>query len=254
MFVKHAENNSSGRYGTPGTARGHDGAGAVLCRIVIPAVLFTLSAFATRFWWRAWLIGPGLRPDWMPSEDVHMADATAGAEAATAAGIAADAGDDGTGVATAAAVKPADEYLICTEWVGPNYQLFAVFGLLFATAWQTQNMRVGTGVAAFFYIGSALYGSLVWRAGLRKVPLYWQEAVMGVLFLVLWAISYPAQAGGAQNSAQALSVQDYFPFIVNSVLGALSLVGGHWGVLGALSLARGALGCRVPMVLWVDYG
>ena len=86
MFERHAQNHSSGRYGPPGTPRGHDGAGAVIARIVVPAVCFAISALATRFWWRVPFIGPGQRPPWMHNEDADMADAGAGVDAATAAG------------------------------------------------------------------------------------------------------------------------------------------------------------------------
>ena len=41
-------------------------------------------------------------------------------------------------------------------------------------AWQTQNLRIGAGVGGFFYLGSVFYGALMWRAGLRKVLMYWQ--------------------------------------------------------------------------------
>ena len=76
---------------------------------------------------------------------------------------------------------------MCIEWVGPNYQLLAIFGLVFATAWQTQNVRIGAGVGGFFYIGSAFYGTLMWRAGLRKVPLYWP---VGVKWTVVWELYF----------------------------------------------------------------
>ncbi len=30
-------------------------------------------------------------------------------------------------------------YLVCTEWLGPNYQLFSLIGLIFAVSWQVQT-------------------------------------------------------------------------------------------------------------------
>ena len=196
------------------------------------AVLFAISALVTRFWWRIPFIGPegNLRPKWMHPEEANMTDASAGLEAATAAGISRP--DDGTGDGQTASAPPPSsesqgpqEYLVCTEWVAPNYQLLVIFGLVFATAWQTQNMRIGAGVGGFFYLGSVFFGWLVWRAGLRKVPVYWQEVAIGSLLFLLWAISYPVKAGQGQNSPQALTIQNYFPFIVNAILAGLSLVG-----------------------------
>ncbi len=63
--MKGQQNNTWGRYGD--AARGHDGASAAICRVVVPATLIALSALATRFWWRVWLIGPSgvERPSWM---------------------------------------------------------------------------------------------------------------------------------------------------------------------------------------------
>ncbi|GAX79598.1 hypothetical protein CEUSTIGMA_g7039.t1 [Chlamydomonas eustigma] len=226
------QNSTWGRYGSE--ARGHDGAAAAIGRVVVPAFFIALSAMATRFWWRAWLMSPNVtgRPTWMHDEDKHMVDAAAGAQAATLAGSSDASADDEAeeSAASGAAAKSGHllaasgvRYLVCTELVGPNYQLFSLLGLLWATAWQTRNMLIGAGGAGFFYIGSVFYGSLAWRAGLRKVPVYWQEVVMGAIFFLLWAISYPVPANNVENSPQALSIQNYFPFIVNGTLGFLSL-------------------------------
>eukprot|EP00798_Chlamydomonas_sp_ICE-L_P016533 gene16533-22761_t len=73
---------------------------------------------------------------------------------------------------------PGQISLLCREWVGPNYQLFLCFGYLFAFGYQCESVRVGTGVAAFLYLGSMCYGFLMWLAGLRKVPLYWMELLL----------------------------------------------------------------------------
>uniref|UniRef100_A0A6U2I9K4 Uncharacterized protein n=1 Tax=Chlamydomonas euryale TaxID=1486919 RepID=A0A6U2I9K4_9CHLO len=121
-----------------------------------------------------------------------------------------------------------DAFLLCTEVVGPNWQLLSVVGLVVAIAFTIDNMRIGTGFGCFFYIGSMSYGYLAWRAGTRKVPLYWQEAVLAVMFLVLWAISYAAPSAeewiqGIINTPDALVAQQYFPFILHSPLAALSL-------------------------------
>ena len=51
-----------------------------------------------------------------------------------------------------------------------------------------------------------------------------QEVAIGTILFLLWAISYPAKAGGAENSPNALTIQEYFPFIVNAPLGGLALV------------------------------
>lgn len=230
-YMVGTEDNTSGRYGN--YARGHDGAMAVLFRIVVPMSLVAWSAIATRFWW--WRpIGSGIPPHWvMDDKALGMIDSDAGAIVAARAGSGIDpAAQQGLAQGFNPDGTPIREYLVNTEIYGPNYQLILIFGLIYATAWQTRNMLMGCGVAAFFYLGSMFYGCMAWRAGLRKVAMYWQEAVMATIFLILWGICYPAppsatkenQPGGYANNPNAIVIQNYFPFIVNAILAALALV------------------------------
>ncbi len=62
-------------------------------------------------------------------------------------------------------------------------------------------MRIGCGFGGFFYLGSGFYGALAWRAGARRVPVYWQEVAWGTLLFLLWAISYPAPSEDVENSS-----------------------------------------------------
>lgn len=229
-YMAGTQNKTSGRYGDQ--ARGNDGVEAVIFRIVVPMCLFSWAAIVTRFWW--WRpIGTGVPPSWvMDDKAMGMIDSDAGAIVATRAGSNADpAAQQGLAQGFNPDGTPIREYLVNTEVFGPNFQLILVFGIIWATAWSTKNMLTGCGVAAFFYMGSMFYGYMAWRAGLRKVAMYWQEAVMAALFLILWGISYPAppsatkenQPGGYANNPNALVIQTYFPFIVNSLLGALAL-------------------------------
>ena len=230
-YMAGSQNRTSGRYGN--YARGNDGSMAVIFRIVVPMCLCSWSAIATRFWW--WRpIGSGTPPHWvMDDKALGMIDSAAGAIVAARAGSGLDpAAQQGLAQGFNPDGTPIREYLVNTEIFGPNYQLLLIFGLIYATAWQTRNMLMGCGVAAFFYLGSMFYGCMAWRAGLRKVAMYWQEAVMAAIFLILWAISYPAptsatkenQPGGYANNPNAIVIQNYFPFIVNAILSALSLV------------------------------
>jgi hypothetical protein len=173
--------------------------------------------------------------------------------------------------------SPDTEYLVCEEWIGPNWQLLSVVGLLVAIGCTTSNIRIGAGFAAFWYLASMSYGYLAWRAGARKVQLYWQEVLLATMFIVLFGISYavpqpnygpmmphpppspphppnppqpfplhppppspfpppppplppspPWQAPfydpqPGVNSPAALTVQQYFPFIIHSPLAAGAL-------------------------------
>jgi hypothetical protein len=228
--MAHTENNTSGRYGT--FSRGNDGSQAVIFRIVTPMCLFAWAAITTRFWW--WRpIGGGVPPHWvMDDHKMGMIDSDAGAIVAARAGSNMDpAAQQGLAQGFNPDGTPICEYLINTEIFGPNCQLILIFGIVYATAWSTKNMLMGCGVAAFLYMGSMFYGCMAWRAGLRKVAMYWQEAVMAAIFLILWAISYPAppantkenQPGGYANNPNAIVIQNYYPFIINSILAALAL-------------------------------
>lgn len=174
-YMRGAQNDTSGRYGPGDIQRGHDGAMAVIFRVVFPALLVTTAALLTRFWWRTPTVP---RPGWLPSDEHYMVDAQAGAaaaqkaaqdrEAAAAAAAAAAVESGLAGAPKPLAPKEPFEYLIDEGVIGPNWQLLSVCGLLVAFALQTVNMRIGCGFAAFFYMGSMGYGYMAWRAGARK--------------------------------------------------------------------------------------
>lgn len=194
--MRGTQNDTSGRYGPGDVQRGHDGAMAVIFRVVFPALLVTTAALLTRFWWRTPTVP---RPGWLPSDEHYMVDAQAGAaaaqkaaqdrEAAAAAAAAAAVESGLAGAPKPPAPKEPFEYLIDEGVIGPNWQLLSVCGLLVAFALQTVNMRIGCGFAAFFYMGSMGYGYLAWRAGARKAS--------------------PQAAIALQHSACSLSVLRY---------------------------------------------
>ena len=84
-------------------------------------------------------------------------------------------------------------------------------------------MQIGCGVAGWFYFIAVVLGYVMFSTKLRKVPLYYMDVLLMLLFLIEWGISFPPPVSGLNQNE--VKIQQYFPFILNGALAGLTLVG-----------------------------
>lgn len=109
------------------------------------------------------------------------------------------------------------------KFMESNHIFISTAGYIVAFGMQATDIRTGSGVATLIYASSIGLSLMLGQAGVRKVWLYFMEVAFFVIFLFLWAFTYPDGPNGSPSSRE-LNIQTYYPFVVNAVMAGVALL------------------------------
>ena len=109
------------------------------------------------------------------------------------------------------------------KFMESNHIFISTAGYIVAFGMQATDVRTGSGVATLIYASSIGLSLMLGQAGVRKVWIYFMEVALFVVFLFLWAFTYP-DGPNSTPSSREINLQTFYPFIVNAVMAGVALL------------------------------